>query len=105
MDNPHPTIRTRAPIAGFQGVERYWAQWRAAVGQLHFRIEETIDAGETIVVVARREGRGEHSGLRVSDRVIQVFSFEEGKYVRVHEYYDRDAALSSIRGARAAGLE
>jgi uncharacterized protein len=92
-DDPDP-----GTYRGLEGVERYWAQWRAAVGQLGFRFEEMIDAGETVVVVARREGRGEHSGLQVSDRVIQVFDFEGETCVRVREYYDRDAALSSIRG-------
>lgn len=82
---------------GYAGVEQYWAQWRAAVGQLQFKIEQTIDAGDSVVVIARRQGRGEHSGLQVSDQVIQVFDFEQGKCVRVHEYYDRDAALSSVR--------
>jgi ketosteroid isomerase-like protein len=53
------------------------------------------------VVVARRQGKGEHSGLEISDRVIQVFDFEDGKCVRVHEYYDRDAALSAVRGERS----
>jgi ketosteroid isomerase-like protein len=33
--------------------------------------------------------------------VIQVFEFEDSKCVRVHEYYDRDAALSALRGERA----
>ena len=82
---------------GYLGVERYWAQWRAAVGQLSFAIEDTIDAGSSVLVVARRQGRGEHSGLQVSDRVIQVFDFEGDKCVRVHEYYDMDAAMRSIQ--------
>lgn len=87
---------------GYEGVEEYWGQWRAAVGQLNFLVEEMIDAGDNVVVVARRQGRGEHSGLEISDRVIQVFQFEEDKCVRVHEYYDRDAALGAVRGERAA---
>src|SRR4029450_13804469 len=62
---------------GLEGVETYWAQWRAAVGQLQFTIEEPGDAGESVVVAARRHGRGEHSGLEVSDRVIQVYDFED----------------------------
>ena len=82
---------------GYEGVEQYWAQWRAAVGQLQFKIEQMIDAGDSVVVIARRQGRGEHSGLQVSDQVIQVFDFEQDKCVRVHEYYDRDAALGSVR--------
>jgi ketosteroid isomerase-like protein len=85
---------------GLLGVEEYWAQWRAAVGQLNFLVEEMIDAGQNVVVVARRQGRGEHSGLQVSDRVIQVFHFEGDKCTSVHEYYDRGAALGSVRGER-----
>ena len=81
---------------GYEGVEQFWAQWRAAVGQLRFTPEEFIDAGNHVVVVARRSGIGEHSGLQVSDRVIQVFTFEGDTCVRVHEYYDRDAALREL---------
>src|SRR5262245_40601391 len=90
-DDPDP-----GTFRGLEGVAKYWAQWRAAVGQLQFTVEEMIDAGDSVVVIARRQGRGEHSGLEVSDRVIQVFDFEDGICVRVHEYYDRDAALSAI---------
>jgi len=95
-DDPDP-----GTYRGYEGVETYWSQWRAAVGQLHFKIEEILDAGDSVVVVARRQGKGEHSGLEISDRVIQVFEFEDSKCVRVHEYYDRDAALSALRGERA----
>jgi uncharacterized protein len=96
-DDPDP-----GTYRGLQGVEEYWAQWRAAVGQLNFVVEEIIDAGQNVVVVARRQGRGKHSGLEVSDRVIQVFHFEGEKCTSVHEYYDRNAALSSLRGGRSA---
>jgi ketosteroid isomerase-like protein len=95
-DDPDP-----GTYKGLEGLEQYWSQWRAAVGQLNFVIEEMIDAGDSVVIVARRQGRGEHSGLEVSDRVIQVFEFEGEKCHRVREYYDRDAALSSIRGDRS----
>jgi hypothetical protein len=52
--------------------------------------------------MARRQGRGEHSGLEISDRIIQVFHFDDDqKCTEVHEYYDRNAALSAVRGAAA----
>ena len=99
-DDPDP-----GTYEGYEGVESYWAQWRAAVGQLNFVVEEILDAGHAVVVVARRRGRGEHSGLEVSDRVIQVFHFnDESKCTEVHEYYDRDAALSAVRGERQTGV-
>lgn len=87
---------------GHEGVEQFWAQWRAAVGQLRFTAEETIEAGDHVVVVARRSGRGETSGLEVSDQVIQVFTFEGEKCVLVREYYDRAKALREIGASELA---
>jgi ketosteroid isomerase-like protein len=87
---------------GYEGVERFWSQWRAAVGQLEFRVEEIAEVGDHVVVTARRSGRGEHSGLEVSDRVIQVFTFEGERCVRVAEHYDRATALRDLGGAGVA---
>jgi len=81
---------------GYEGLERFWAQWRAAVGQLRFDPQETFEVDNHVVVVARRSGRGEHSGLDISDRVIQVFTFEGDQCVRVREHYDLQEALRSI---------
>lgn len=96
-EDPDPGV-----YRGYEGVEQFWAQWRAAVGQLSFEPEELVAVGDHVVVTARRSGRGEHSGLEVSDRVIQVFTFEEDKCVRVHEYYDRDAALRELGVSKLA---
>jgi ketosteroid isomerase-like protein len=81
---------------GYEGLEKFWSQWRAAVGQLHFEVEEMFESGNHVVVIARRKGRGEHSGLEVSDQVIQIFSFEGDKCFRVQEHYDRAVAMRAI---------
>jgi ketosteroid isomerase-like protein len=81
---------------GYEGVERFWSQWRAAVGQLNFAVEDIVEIGDHVVVTALRSGRGEHSGLEVSDRVVQVFTFDGDKCVRVSEHYDRAEALRSV---------
>lgn len=94
-EDPDPGI-----YRGYAGVERFWAQWRASVGQLRFEPEEIVSAGDQVLVVARRSGRGEHSGLDISDHVVQVFSFEGDVCVRVRETYDRDQAMKWI-GKRA----
>jgi ketosteroid isomerase-like protein len=87
---------------GYMGVEKFWAQWREQVGELRFELEDLVDEGDHIVAYARRMGRGEHSGLEVSDRVIQVFVFEGEKCVRVREFYDRDKAMRWVRGDSTA---
>ena len=86
---------------GYAGVEKFWAQWRAEVGDLRFELEELVDQGDHVVAHARRKGRGEHSGLEISDKVIQVFTFEGEKCVRVHEFYDHDEAMKWV-GASSA---
>ncbi len=60
------------------------------------------DIGGHVIVTARRSGKGEHSGLEISDRVVQVFDFEGDTCVRVHEYYDRASALREIGAAELA---
>ncbi|MGI8461669.1 MAG: nuclear transport factor 2 family protein, partial [Solirubrobacterales bacterium] len=72
---------------GFAELERFWEQWRVAVGQLRFEIEDVIDAGDNVVVIARRSGTGTTSGISVSDRIVQVFSFDGELCVKVQEYY------------------
>jgi uncharacterized protein len=81
---------------GWEGVEKFWEQWRASVGQLQFLPEEFTDTGDHVIVVARRTGKGETSGLEVSDTVIQVFKFAGDKCVQVREYYDREKAMREI---------
>jgi ketosteroid isomerase-like protein len=85
---------------GFEGVQEFWTRWRNAVGQLRFTPEEMIDAGDHVVVIAHRTASNDVTGLRISDKIAQVFSFDsQDKCVRVQEFYDRGAAL------RAAGID
>ena len=79
---------------GFGELEGFWEQWRTTFGHLKFEIEDVIDANESVVVIARRSGTGESSGVAISDRIVQVFSFDSGdRCYRVQEFYDREAAL------------
>ena len=94
-DDPDP-----GTFRGYEGVARFWDQWRAAVGHLHFEPEEFIEEESEIVVVARRTGRGETSGAEIADTVVQVFSFgSDGRCFRVREFYDRTQGLRAAREA------
>ena len=85
---------------GYEGVQEFWSRWRNAVGQLRFAPEEVIEAGDHVVVIAHRWARNDITGLQISDKIAQVFSFnDEDKCVRVQEFYEREAALE------AAGME
>lgn len=87
-------------LQGVEGVQEFWTRWRNAVGQLKFIPEEVIDAGDHVVVIAHRWARNDITGLRISDKIDQVFSFnDDDKCVRVQAFRDRGRAL------RAAGVE
>ena len=94
-----PEDPERGHYRGYEGVQQFWEQWRAAVGQLRMDIEETIDAGDHVVAVVKRSGVGESSGLAVSDRVVQVFTFDGEKCVKVQEFYDKTKALAAADAA------
>jgi hypothetical protein len=76
--DPFPGVYT-----GYEGVQEFWSKWRNAV-----------------VVIAHRWGRSEITGLQISDKIAQVFTFDDqDKCIRVQEFYDRGTAL------KAAGLD
>ena len=94
-----PTDPYPGTYRGYEGVQEFWTRWRSAVGQLRFRIDEIVDAGDHVLVIATRSARSPETGLEVFDQIAQVFSFDaDDKCVRVQEFHGREAA------EQAAGL-
>jgi uncharacterized protein len=65
---------------------------------LRVTVEEIIDAGDQVVLVAHHQGRGRKSGVEVDARFYEVYTLRGGKVLRIDEYADRAGALE------AAGL-
>jgi ketosteroid isomerase-like protein len=90
----------RGPFHGHDGVR----QWATEVGEvftdLHFEVEEIIEApdGETIVSMQRAVGRMRHTQLPSNFRWACVWTVRNGKALRARGYISRDEALE------AAGL-
>jgi len=63
-----------------------------------FRIEEYVDAGEKVFVVARSHGRSRSSGMPLELRLAFVWSVCDGKLASMEQFAERAEAL------RAAGL-
>ena len=84
--------------SGFDAMRADMERWASAFDELTVTIEEIIDAGGRVVVVAHHQGRGKASGVEVDTRFYEVYSLREGKVSRVDEYTERGEALE------AAGL-
>jgi ketosteroid isomerase-like protein len=86
------------PSSGFDAMRADMERWASAFDDLKVTVEEIIDAGEQVVVVAHHQGRGLASGVEVDTRFYEVYTLREGKVARVDEYTVRAEALE------AAGL-
>lgn len=92
-DDPDP-----GTFKGYEGVERFWANWRDLFGLIRFDVERMEDMGDHVLVHARRIARGEQSGVEVQERVFQLFTFgADGRCIRVQEFYDRAHADTIVR--------
>jgi ketosteroid isomerase-like protein len=83
---------------GLEGVLQSFTQWLEGFDEYGLVVEEAIDCGADVFVVAREQGVGRASGAPVSSTIYQVLTFRNGKILRFREFYDRSAAL------QAAGL-
>jgi ketosteroid isomerase-like protein len=87
-----------APSSGFDAMRADIERWASAFDELDVTIEEILDAGDQVIVVAHHQGRGRASGAEVDTRFYEVYTLREGKVSRVDEFTERAQALE------AAGL-
>jgi ketosteroid isomerase-like protein len=83
---------------GLEAIRGYFAQWSGMFAGVDFRTEELIDAGDKVFAWIRFSGKGITSGAPVEMEQTQIWTFRDGKVVRVEEYFERAEALE------AAGL-
>jgi ketosteroid isomerase-like protein len=83
---------------GREGIERWiamvdeaWAEWR-------FEPQRYLEAGPTVVVLARLIAEGGASGIHLEREVAHLWTLEEGRAISVRVYLDPADALA------AAGL-
>jgi ketosteroid isomerase-like protein len=87
------SICHRGADAFVQYFRRWYDVWDAAVAEAE---EVRISSGgNRAFVVIRFAARGKGSSVPIDGRVFHVVELREGKYYRVAEFSDRDAAWSA----------
>ena len=104
----HPEIEWSGPgvlperrevYCGIEGVRRFWGTWQAEFEDFTVEVEEVIDAGDQVIVMAVVSGRGRGSGAHVrSPSFPHLWTFRDGQAVRMEMLRTRAEALE------AAGL-
>ena len=68
-------------------------------GDWELEIDQLIDNGDQVIVMARQRGRGRTSGAAAELEFAQICTVRDGEIIRVESYLDR------IKALEAAGLE
>ena len=84
-------------LRGPEAVKEWYARLFETF-DFHIEEEELIDADDAVVLVARQLARSSGSGIEISNRVVVLFRFSEGKVTFVGAYWTKKEALE------AAGL-
>jgi ketosteroid isomerase-like protein len=87
---------------GHEGYRRFWRLWLDAFPDIRWEPEDILDFGDKTLVTARQTGRGGSSGIAVSERVFQLFTYRRGLVIRQEDFLDRDEALEAATGSRRA---
>jgi ketosteroid isomerase-like protein len=83
---------------GREAIAADWAHTFEAFEDFRVEVEEQHEASEELVMFVRYSGRGRASGAVVDAPMAHVWTFEQGRPIRLRQFLDRAAALE------AAGL-
>jgi ketosteroid isomerase-like protein len=83
----------RSVYRGHEDLRAFYREWYDAWEQYDEAVEELIEAGEHVIVVAAGRGRGRASGADVQWTQYGVWTIREGKIVRVAWFGTRGQAL------------
>ena len=72
------------------------AGWRLGRRSRRPTVEEVIGNGDHVLVIACFRARGRSSGVRVAERLYEVYTLRNGSILRVDEFSDRAAALEAV---------
>jgi ketosteroid isomerase-like protein len=105
-DFMHPEIEAHDPpevpdatiYRGRKAVRQDWEQTADLFEDFSIDLEKSFDLGDEVVLFLRFRGRGRESGAELEAPMAHVWTFRDGKAVRLRQFLDRAEALE------AAGL-
>jgi ketosteroid isomerase-like protein len=87
---------TRNVYPGVDGLVEAWRDWLDPWSEFSNEVEEILGAGDHVVALVRQHGRTAEGGAEVEEKSAVVFTFRDGKVLRMECFYDRTSALKSV---------
>jgi hypothetical protein len=89
LDQARPT----GAYHGVSGVKSAVTRWSEVWTDHRVEIEELIDAGDEIIVIAHEYASTARTGTPMDRRLFQVWTLEDSRVVSIREYSSRNEAL------------
>jgi ketosteroid isomerase-like protein len=98
LSDPHVVLVSleEGALYGADAVRENYERWQEAWQEPETTVEEVIGTGDHVVVMARFQGRGRASGVKVEERLYEVYTLRKGKVLRVDEFSERADALEAV---------
>ena len=93
---PESELSGSGLIRGHEGLRRWFRDWSEAWESFEDDCEELIDAGEQVISVVTRRGRGRASGAETTAPRVGVWTIREGKVIRMVWFPTRAEALAVV---------
>jgi ketosteroid isomerase-like protein len=92
-----PVLPDQAVYRGHEGVRELFRSLEDSFSEVQLMVEEIVDAGDQVMMLAAVRGRGRESGLEVeSPSFGWVWTARGGKALRVEVYPNRAEALEAV---------
>jgi hypothetical protein len=86
--------RTEVPLRGLEGLRAGWREWLQPWEAFRVEFEQPIDAsGGTVLTPVKLNGRLQ-GGMEISQPGAYLARVQDGRFVAMHFYLDRDLARS-----------
>jgi ketosteroid isomerase-like protein len=99
LSDPYVVLVTleEGPLYGPDAIRANYARWMEAwEEEPETTVDEVIGTGDHVLVIACFQGRGRGSGVRVEQRLYEVYTLRNGSILRVDEFSDRATALEAV---------
>jgi ketosteroid isomerase-like protein len=81
---------------GHDGVRRWFATLNDTMAYSKFELRELYEDGDTVVEVIVAAGEARATGEPFASEVVRIWSFRDGKAIRVRSYYDTYAYARAL---------
>jgi ketosteroid isomerase-like protein len=88
---------------GHDGVRRWFDSFYEVMDDIRWDAHELREVGDHVVVEFTLRARGKTSGLDFGQNAVMVWSFRDGKAIRIELFQTLDEAMAAAQGSDGPG--